>query len=270
MSFLEHLEALRWLIVKVLAAVIVGAVFVFIYIKSVFEYIIFAPLKSDFLTYRALCKATNWLHTQLPNVMDADTGCLDEIAVTVISPQMTTEFMSAMLVSFIGGIILMFPFIIYQFWLFLKPALYKKEEKNARGLVFWTSLLFTAGILFGYYLIAPLSINFLGNFSVSSTVVKMPSINSFMGILASTTLASGVVFELPIVVYFLSRVGLVSPEGMKKYRKHSFVGTLLLSAIITPPDVFSQILVSIPIIILYEISIFISRFVHRKRDNDDY
>jgi sec-independent protein translocase protein TatC len=270
MSFLDHLEALRWLLLKIVVAVTIGAIAVFSFRDWVFDHIIFSPLQPEFLTYTAFCDLTHYLNTLAPGLIDATAGCFEEVKLNVIAPKMTTQFMTAILVSVIGGVILTFPFIMYQIWSFLRPALYKTEQKNARGLVFWTSILFISGILFGYFLIAPLSINFLGNFTVSKSIQNLPSLSSFMGILASTTLASGVVFELPILVYFLSKAGLLTPEFMRKYRKHSFVVTLLLSAIITPPDVFSQVLVSIPIVILYEFSIFISRFVQKAKERDDY
>ena len=270
MSFLEHLETLRWLLVRVIIAVLIGASVVFVFKDWVFSEIIFGPLKQDFLTYDLLCRSTQKLSQWIPSVVEADAGCFDKLELQVIAPKMTTQFMTAILVSLIGGFIISFPFVIYQFWLFIRPALYNKEQKRAKGLVFWTTLLFSLGILFGYYLVAPLSINFLGNFKVSESVQNLPSLNSFMGILTSTTLASGVVFLLPILVYFLSKIGILTPEFMRKYRKHSFVVTLLLSAIITPPDVFSQILVAIPIVVLYEISIFISRYVTKRLETDDY
>lgn len=270
MSFLDHLEALRWLLLKIVVAVFIGAIVVFSFRDWVFDNVIFSPLKPDFYTYKAFCDLTHYLNVYAPDWIEATAGCFEEVKLNVIAPQMTTQFMTAILVSVIGGVIITFPFIMFQIWGFIRPALYQTEQKNAKGLVFWTSILFISGILFGYFLIAPLSINFLGNFSVSKNVQNLPSLSSFMGILASTTLASGVVFELPILVYFLSKAGLLTPEFMRKYRKHSFVVTLLLAAIITPPDVFSQILVSIPIVILYELSIFISRFVQRAKEKDDY
>lgn len=268
MSFLEHLEALRWLLMRVVIAILVVAIVVFAFRQEVFEKIVFAPLHLDFFTYEALCSFTHKLHGIMPDLIDAEVGCFSEMSIQVIAPKMTTQFMTAMLVSIIGGVIIAFPYIIFELWRFIKPALYSKEQKRARGIVFFTSILFIAGVLFGYYLIAPLSIHFLGTFQIvedPEAVKNLPSINSYMGIVASTTLASGVMFELPILVYFLSRIGMLTPEFMKKYRKHAFVITLLLAAIITPPDVFSQVLVSIPIVILYEISIFISRGVNKKR-----
>lgn len=261
LSFLEHLEVLRWMLMRIVIAVFVFAIVVFCFTDIIFDRIIFAPLHMDFWTYQKLCAATHQLNAWAPSLFDAETGCFEELTLSVIAPKMTTQFMTAMLMAVIGGGIFAFPYIAWEIWRFIKPALYGKEQKKARGIVFWTSVLFVLGILFGYYFIAPLSIHFLGNFAISSQVQNLPSLNSYMGILASTTLASGVMFELPIVVYFLARVGIVTPEGMKNYRRHAVVVTLLLSAIITPPDVFSQILISIPILLLYELSIYIARFV---------
>lgn len=268
MTFLQHLEVLRWILVRVVSVVFLFSIFVFVFREWIFSKIIFAPMRNDFWTYKVLCDATHYLNKFAPSLISADAGCFSELTMKVIAPKMTTEFMTAMLVAFIGGMIFSFPYIIWEVWRFLKPALYNNEQKNARGLVFFTSVLFSAGILFGYFFIAPLSIHFLGNFSVSPTIEKLPSLNSYMGILASTTLAAGVIFELPILVYFLSRIGLLTPEFMRKYRRHAFVVTLLLAAIITPPDIFSQILICIPIVFLYEISIYISAFVVRRKKSE--
>ena len=270
MSFLEHLEILRFILMRIVGVIAVLSILVFTFKEWVFNVIVFAPLSSAFWTYEKLCKVTHYLHQLLPSIVDADTGCFGELSLQVIAPKMTTQFMTAMMVAFIGGVIFSFPYIIWEVWRFIKPALYGTEQKRARGIVWWTSLLFGLGILFGYYFIAPMSIHFLGNFSISSQVKNLPSLNSYMGILASTTLASGIIFELPILVYFLSKIGMLTPEFMRKYRKHAFVITLLLAAIITPPDVFSQILICIPIVILYEISIYISRFVQRQKSKEDY
>ncbi len=266
MTFLQHLEVLRWVLMRVVSVVFAFSILVFVFKEYIFDNIIFAPMKADFWTYINLCKATNYLHDLIPSVIDADTGCFSTLNMDVIAPKMTTQFMTAMLVAVIGGLIFSFPYIIWEVWRFIKPALYSKEQKGARGMVFFTSLLFLAGILFGYYFIAPLSIHFLGNFSVSKNVTNLPSLNSYMGILASTTLAAGIMFELPIFVYFFTKIGLLTPTFMKNYRKHAFVLTLLLAAIITPPDVFSQILICIPIFLLYEVSIHISSFVIKKKE----
>lgn len=268
MTFLEHLEVLRWILVRIVSVILVFSIVVFSFREWIFGHIIFAPMNIDFWTYDVLCRSTGYLHEYFPSIIDAETGCFAELTLKVTAPKMTTEFMTALLVAFIGGMIFSFPYLIWEIWRFIKPALYNKEQKRARGIVFFTSLLFGMGILFGYFFIAPLSIHFLGNFSVADTVVKLPSLNSYMGILASTTLAAGVMFELPILVYFLSRAGLLSPEFMRKYRRHSFVVALLLAAVITPPDVFSQLLICVPIVILYEISIYISKFVVKNKKEE--
>ena len=172
--------------------------------------------------------------------------------------------MTHIMISLIAGIVVAFPYIFYEFWKFMQPALYQKERNVARGAVFYSSLLFMLGILFGFYLISPLSVNFLGNYSVSEQVKNTINLKSYISTVASVTLASGLIFELPVVVYFLTKVGLVTPEFLKKYRRHSLVIILVLSAIITPPDIFSQVMVAVPLLVLYEISIRISRNIIRK------
>jgi len=269
LSFLEHLEVLRFILMRIVGVISLLSILVFTFKEWVFNTVIFAPLSSEFWTYQKLCAVTYRLHEIAPSVIDADAGCFGELTMQVIAPKMTTQFMTALLVAFIGGAVFSFPYIIWEVWKFIKPALYGKEQKKAQGIVWWTSLLFGLAILFGYYFIAPMSIHFLGNFSISSQVKNLPSLNSYMGILTSTTLASGIIFELPILVFFLSKVGLLTPDFMKKYRKHAFVLTLLLAAIITPPDVFSQVLICIPIVILYEVSIYVSRFVQRQKEKED-
>jgi sec-independent protein translocase protein TatC len=192
--------------------------------------------------------------------------CFDPIDPKFLPGKVTGKFMTAMLVALIGAVIIGFPYILWELWKFLKPALYPKEKKSARGIVFFSSILFACGIFFGYFIINPLSVHFLIGFDLGTETLDYFPMNSFMGIVASTTLAAGVMFELPVLVYFLSKAGVVSPEGMKKYRKHSFVATLIIAAIITPPDVVSQVIVAIPIVILYELSIFISRSVNKRRE----
>lgn len=266
MSFLEHLEVLRWILMRVVLVVIVLAVVVFVYRDYVMTEIIFASQSMDFVTYEVFCDFSGKLNSWFPSLVEADAMCFDPIDPYFLPGKMTGKFMTAMLVGVIGGAIIAFPYIIWEFWRFLQPALYPNEQKRARGLVFFSSVLFILGILFGYYIVNPLSVHFLVGFDMGfDKVVDQYQLSSFMGIVASTTLATGVMFELPILVFFLSRAGLVTPEFMRKYRKHAFVITLLVSAIITPPDVFSQIIVTIPIVILYELSIFISAGVLKNK-----
>ena len=173
------------------------------------------------------------------------------------------------IVSLVAGIVIAFPYIFWEFWRFIIPALYDKERNTARGAVFFTSLLFILGVLFGYYIISPLSVNFLGNYKVSESVISAPTLRSYVQTITSVVLAAGLVFQLPILVYFLSKVGLVTTDFLKKYRRHSLVVIVTLSAIITPPDVFSQVLVALPLMVLYEIGIAISRRIMKEQDAEE-
>jgi sec-independent protein translocase protein TatC len=254
MSFLEHLEVLRWHLVRSSIAVFVFMIGIFSFKSFVFDEIILAQKSSDFWTYQMFCKISYWLGK-------GDTLCLDDISFSLINITMSGQFTMHLIVSLIGGLILGFPYILFEIWRFIAPALEDKERKYARGLVFAGSFLFAIGILFGYYLISPLSVQFLGNYKVSDLVENQISLSSFISTVTTITLACGLVFQLPLIVYFLAKVGLVTPEFMRKYRKHAIVVTLILSAIITPPDISSQILMAIPLLILYEFSIFVAKRV---------
>jgi sec-independent protein translocase protein TatC len=257
MSFLDHLEALRWHIIRSAAAVLLFAIGAFVFSRYIFDYIIIAPKHPDFITYRVLCKITSLLTGD-------DSLCIKEIPITLINIDMAGQFSTDVIISFFAGLILAIPYVVWELWRFLKPALHENERKNTKGFVFYVSFLFLLGVLFGYFLILPLSVNFLGNYKVSADVFNQISLGSYISTTVTLCMSSGIVFELPILVYILSRLGLVTPAFMKKYRKHSIIAVLFISAIITPPDITSQILVSIPIVILYEISIFISASVQKK------
>lgn len=257
MSFLDHLEALRWHIIRSAAAVFIMAIVAFTFSRYIFDYIIIAPKNPNFITYRILCKLTTLFTGD-------DSLCIKEIPITLINIDMAGQFSTDVIISFFSGLILALPYVVWELWRFLKPALHENERKNTRGFVFYVSALFMIGILFGYYLILPLSVNFLGNYKVSSEVFNQISLGSYISTTVTLCMSSGIVFQLPILVYILSRLGLVTPAFMRKYRKHSIIIVLFISAIITPPDITSQILVAIPIVILYEISIFISASVQKK------
>jgi sec-independent protein translocase protein TatC len=182
------------------------------------------------------------------------------------SRTMSGQFSAHIWMSITAGFIISFPYVIYQFWSFISPGLYDKEKNSAKGFIFISSILFFIGVLFGYYIVTPLSINFLGSYSVSKEIFNDFDLDSYVGLIRAAVLASGLIFELPIIIYFLTKIGLVTPEIMKKYRKFALVIVLILSAIITPPDVASQIIVAIPIVVLYQISIYISKFVLRKEE----
>ncbi len=251
MSFLDHLEALRWHLMRSAIAIVVIGIVAFLNKNIIFDLIILAPKRPDFWTYLFLCDLSKAFYLE-------GALCITEIPFTLINIDMSGQFTTHILVSVVAGIVVAFPYIVWEIWRFIEPALHPKEKKNSRGLILSVSFLFTIGILFGYYFIAPLSVNFLGSYQVSVDVPNQISLVSYITTISTITLASGLVFELPILIYFLTKIGIVTPQFLRTYRKHSIVVILILSAIITPPDLSSQILVSIPILILYEISIYIS------------
>jgi len=260
MSFLEHLEELRWHIIRSVLAIVIFAVVAFILKDLIFGTIILRPRTPEFWTNRMLAS--------LGEIAGSEALKINQEPLELISIKIAGQFMTHIWVSIIAGFIIASPLVFYEFWRFIKPALYEKEKKYAGGAVFFTSVLFFLGVLFGYYLIVPLSIHFLGTYNVSGDVTNQINLKSYIGSVISIVLASGVVFLIPIFSYFLSKVGILTPQFMKTYRKHSYVVMLLLSAIITPPDLFSQIMVCFPLVILYEIGIFISRRVVKKREKE--
>lgn len=262
MSFLDHLEELRWHIIRITIAVIALGLIAFIFKGFIFDVIIFGPKNADFPTYKLFCKAAKAIG--LP-----DSFCFEELPFKLQSRKMADQFSAHIWTSITAGIVIGFPYIIYEFWKFISPGLHDSERKTARGFIIVASLLFFTGVLFGYYVIAPLSINFLGTYTVSSHVLNEFDLGSYISVVRTSVLASGLIFELPIIIYFLTKIGLVTPEILRKYRKISIVLVLLLSAIITPPDVASQIIVAIPILVLYEISIYISAAVLRKQAREE-
>lgn len=268
MSFLDHLEILRWHLVRSVVAIMVGAILIFVNRVFVMDQILLAPTHTDFHTYRWFCEFSTWLNEMLPDIVDKDALCFSELNITLLNTKLQGKFYAAMVVSFVGGIIIAFPYIFWEVWRFIKPALHRHESKKARGIVVYGSFLFALGVSFGYFIISPLAVHFLATFEIAGDIAEMIDMNSIMGTITSSTLACGVVFELPVITYYLAKIGLISSSFMKKYRRHSFVVTLILSAIITPPDVFSQVLVAIPIVILYEVSIIIAKRIEKKSELD--
>jgi len=258
MSFLEHLEELRWHIIKSVLAIAFFAVFAFLFKDFIFSEVIFKPKMPDFWSNRMLAK--------LGELLGTDALLINQQPLKLIALQMSDQFMLHFTVSAVAGLIFAAPVVFYQIWSFIKPALYDKERKHASGAVFFTSLLFLTGILFGYFLIVPFSIDFLTTYSVSPEVENQINMRSYISTVTSITFASGFIFLLPIFSYFLSKVGIITPKFLKTYRKHSYVALFLVAAIITPPDVFSQIMVGIPLVFLYEASILISHIVVKKRE----
>jgi sec-independent protein translocase protein TatC len=261
MSFLEHLEVLRWHLIRALLGILLVAIVAFIFKDIVFNRILLAPKMPGFVTNRLLCDFGRSI-----SILKL---CINSSSLEIISIKMAGQFTMHIMVSLVGGFVVSFPYVFYEFWRFIVPALYSKEKRHARGAVFYSSLLFLMGVLFGYFVISPLSIHFLGSYNVSDQVTNQINLISYVSTIASVVLASGIIFELPILVYFLTKAGLVTPAFLKKYRKHSLVLILALSAIITPPDIFSQVLVAFPLIILYEAGIGISRRIVRKRELEE-
>lgn len=255
MTFLDHLEELRWHLMRSIFSVIIVAIAAFIFSDIVFDKIILAPKNPEFITNRLLCK--------LGHLIDVPKLCINTESFQLISIKMAGQFTMHITTSIFAGIIVAFPYIFWEFWRFVKPALYEKETKHTRGAVTVSSLLFLTGVVFGYFIIAPLSIHFLGSYSVSDEVINQINLKSYIGTITSVTLAAGATFELPILIYFLSKTGLVTPQFLKKYRRHAIILILILAATITPPDIFSLILVTLPLLILYEAGIAISKRVNK-------
>ena len=257
MSFLEHLEVFRWHLVRSTIVILLFTILAFIFKSIVFDTLILAQKNSDFWTYQMFCKFSHLIGR-------GDELCMSEISFSLINITMSGQFTIHIVTSLVAGIILAFPYLLFEVWRFIAPALKKSEKKYALWLVFSGSVLFMLGILFGYYFVSPLSVQFLGNYNVSDQVSNQITLQSFISTVTTVTLVCGLVFQLPLIVFFLSKLGLITPEFMKKYRKHAVVITLVLSAIITPPDISSQVLLTIPLLILYELSITISKIVVKR------
>ncbi|KAB7531258.1 twin-arginine translocase subunit TatC [Flagellimonas olearia] len=257
MSFLDHLEELRWHLIRSTLAIVIIACMAFVFKGFIFDTILFGPKNMDFPTYKFFCRIATYFG------IDSE-FCGDTMPFTIQSRLMAGQFSAHIWTSIWAGIILGFPYILYELWKFISPGLYENERKYSRGFILTASSLFFLGVLFGYYVVAPLSINFLGTYQVSKEVLNEIDLASYVGAVRSSVIACGIMFELPIIIYFLTKVGLVTPEILKKYRKIALVIVLILSAIITPPDVTSQIVVAVPVLILYQISIRISKVVVKR------
>ncbi|MBN2614489.1 MAG: twin-arginine translocase subunit TatC [Bacteroidales bacterium] len=256
MSFWEHLEELRGHVIRSLVAVAVLAVAAFLNRHLIFDTIILAPSSSHFVTYRWLCELGQLIH--------AKSLCFGDLNLKIINIKMSGQFLTHMYISLVAGLILSFPYVLWEIWRFVSPAMYQNERKHSRGGLFFSTFLFLIGIVFSYFLIVPITVNFLGTYSVSENVVNQITLGSYINTVVSLTFAVGLVFELPILVYFLTRIGVITPDFLKKNRKYMVIILLVVSAIITPPDVFSQMMVFIPLLTLYEFSILVSKRVYKK------
>ena len=257
MSFLDHLGELRWHLVRSSIAIFFFAVVAFLSKEVIFDVIIFGPKQMDFPTYTFFC----WLS----RYVGGNVFCFDEMPFELLNMRMSGQFQMHLWVSLVAGVIIAFPYVFWEIWRFIQPGLHESERKNSRGVILFTTVLFLLGVLFGYYVIVPLSVQFLGTYTVSSEIFNRIDLTSYISMVSSVTLATGILFQLPIAVYFLSKLGVVTPDLLKTYRRHAIVGILLLSAIITPPDIASQILVTFPVLILYQVSIGVSRRIIKSR-----
>lgn len=263
MTFLDHLEALRWHLIRSATVVAVLATVLFFYNDFIFGTVLFGPKHPDFITYRAFC----WFSTHL---FGNDSLCLAQsissIHFELINTEISGQFTKHIWISILSGLIVGFPYVLWEVWRFVKPALREKEIRSTRGFVGIASLLFLTGVFFAYFIIVPLAVNFLGNYQVTSEVKNLITMDSYISLVTTLVLATGIVFELPILVYFLTQFGILGPSFMRRYRRHAIVVILIVAAIITPsPDVTSQLLVAIPLYVLYELSIFVSVSVERKQ-----
>jgi sec-independent protein translocase protein TatC len=257
MSFIDHIEELRWHIIRSMIAILVASVIVFINAEWIYVHVIISPTHSDFISYRWLCS--------LGQLIGTEALCMKDINLTLQNTEMSGQFLLSFSSSFMLGFIMAFPYVFWEFWKFMKPALNDAEQKHARGIVLWSSLLFFIGIIFGYLVLAPFTINFFANYQLSPDIKNIFTIKNYYESLSDMVLGMGIVFELPIVVFFLSRVGILTPGLMRKNRRYAIVILIFLSEIITPPDWFSWMLVFVPVYILYEISINISARAEKDR-----
>lgn len=258
MSFFDHIEILRWHLIRSCIAILIFTSLAFYYYDYVFDKIIMGPKKPDFWTYRMLCKLGDYLGR--PGF------CIKEIPGKIINTEMAGQFTLEINSALIIGITLGFPYLLWELWRFIKPALHDKERKAASGFVFYASFLFLIGVLFGYYVVTPESISFLANLSVSKEIENTFTIDSYLSSVATLTLATGIVFELPILVYVLANLGILTPKFMRAGRRYAIVAILIIAAVITPtPDMMTMGIVSLPLFVLYEVGIVVAGSVEKRK-----
>lgn len=261
MAFVDHIEELRWHIIRSLAVILVFSILAFFKIEWIWDNIILGPAHTDFIAYRLLC--------QFGNKIGISALCLQEINLEFQNTELSGQFMLSFSTSFMVGVVVAFPYVFWEFWRFIKPALKKEELRYARGIVFWSSLLFFFGVLFAYYVVAPFTINFFANYQLSPSFKNIITMANYYDTMSDLILGMGVVFELPVVVFFLSKIGLLTPKLMRDKRRYAILIIFVLAAIVTPPDWFSIWLVAIPLLILYEAGIAISDRANKQRQRKE-
>ena len=265
MSFIDHLEELRWHLVRSVIAVLVMASLIFAFQDFVFDNIILGPMNPRFISYIALCKFSNWAGL-------GDALCMPPPSVNLQATAFGTQFISSITIAFVGGFIAAFPFVFWEVWKFIKPALSEKERSSARGAIFWVSLFFFSGASFGYFILAPFTFSFLSNFSLGTlgTIKTIPTLDDYIDNLVNVTLGAGIAFQLPVVSFVLSKIGIITPKFLRTYRKFAVVAILVIAAVITPsPDWISQAIVFFPLFFLYELGIIVSARVYKQRKKEE-
>lgn len=260
MTFIDHLEELRSHIIRSILAILILAVIIFIYRDWFFDKIITGPINPDFISYKALCNFSHWLGI-------GDALCMPPVEVQMQTTTFGGQFISSITIAFVGGFLIAFPYIFWEFWRFIKPALQEREVKNTRFAIFWVSFFFFLGAAFGYFLLGPFTFNFLAGFQLGTEhlLVTRPTLTDYIDNLVNLILGCGIAFELPVLTYVLTRIGIITPNFLKRTRKYAIVIILVAAAIITPsPDWMSQMLVFIPLLLLYEISIVIATKVYKE------
>ena len=256
MSFLDHLEELRWHIIRSLIAIVVFAIAAFIAKDFVIGTVILGPSRTDFWTYQKLC--------ELAELIGTPALCIDTLSFELVSRKMSSQFMTHVSVSFFAGLIVGFPYLFWEIWRFIKPGLRPQERKASRGATFSVTVLFSLGVLFGYFLIAPISVRFFSTYQVDASLQNLFDLSSYISTVTMIVFGCGVLFQLPVIVYFLTKAGIVSSSLMKAYRKHAIIVILVLGAVFTPPDPFSQLLIALPLMMLYQMSIVIAKRIERR------
>ncbi|MGZ8556860.1 MAG: twin-arginine translocase subunit TatC [Chitinophagaceae bacterium] len=262
MSFIDHLEELRWHLIRSVVAIAIGAIAFFIYVREIVKYVIMAPAEDDFVTYSWFCKLSHAIGL-------GDAICMKGVKVSFLSTQLTGQFISSFTIAFVGGFVVAFPYIFWEFWRFIKPALSDKEKRNTGGVIFWVSSLFFLGMAFGYYVLTPFMVNFYFSYSLSPLIEIKPTFSDYLENLIYTTVGIGVLFQMPLLVMILAKIGIVTGAFLRKYRRHAFVLIIIAAAIITPStDPFSLAIVAIPLYILFEASIIVASRINKKQDKE--
>ena len=262
MSFIDHLEELRWHLIRSVIAIGICAIGFFVFVRDIVDKILLAPTQPGFITYKWFCDISHAIGL-------GDAICMEGVKASFLSTQLTSQFISSFTISFVGGFVVAFPYIFWEFWRFIKPALSDKERRNTGGVIFWVSLLFFGGVAFGYYILTPFMVNFYFSYSLSPLIEIKPTFADYLENLIYTTVGIGVLFQMPLLVMILAKIGIVTGRFLRKYRRHAFVIIIIAAAIITPStDPFSLVIVAFPLYLLFEASIILATRINKRQDKE--